>query len=108
MIIKIKTKNKGWYIVDNVTNLSTEGTPVYITGEDHLNHIMAVHDGVNIVWVFSKATKSLSKDSPMPVCSIGYTLNDQRNLVLFDTIAYITNDQNKTIERVVADEQYLP
>lgn len=108
MIIKIKKDQLSWYIVDNVTNLSTQGSPVYITDEDMLRQLIAMQDGLRVTKIFSRDIRTVSKDKPLPVCSISYTHQEQRNLVVFDTIAYITNDQSKTIERVVADEQYLP
>ena len=101
MLLKIERydKEQNWWILDDIRkvskaqfshpamkNFSSEEADIFIL--DYMD------------WIHSNGADQMHRDVIKLICRIS---NGSEFTVLFDTIAYLLNDNGKTIEKIVAN-----
>lgn len=108
MILKIEryVGNKGdWWLLDDIRKISK----VLIR---EMSFIEDVEESIDIfIFDFEQNLKDNGPDQKIPSCRDVIKLvcrlsNGNEFILLFDTLAYILNDNGKTIEKLVANCRY--
>ena len=105
MILKIErySDEQRWWIYDDIRKISISN-PMFHSGAP------TVLDGMD-AYIFDMKTKCSCAADPTKGCSdcVGYYIlicrlnSGEEYSVAFDTIAYLLNDNGKTIEKIVAN-----
>ena len=106
MILKIERykDNQKWWIYDNIVKISISNK-MY-----HSKHSIDIHaEGIDAIFLDVEAKCECEPDTVVCNDCIGYyTLicrlnNYEEYSIIFDTVAYLCNDEGKTIEKIVAN-----
>ena len=113
MILKIERykDDQRWWLVDDIKRASATFRMKYKTKEDH---VKAMAGSPDVVFLdLKKCDCDLSKNNccslcvdhdDYRVCKLSCRMKDGSDYsVVFDTIAYLLNDNGKTIEKIVAN-----
>jgi hypothetical protein len=106
MILKVQRydEDQEWWILDNIRKIS-------ISKEFYHSGVPTVPDGMDM-YIFD-VRPSCDCDNTNDHCSdcVGYYIlicrmeDDSEYAMAFDTLAYLLNDEGKTIEKIVANYQ---
>ncbi len=108
MILKVERHNETqkWWMLDNIAKVSCSAllhhTKTRIVGEKDLLHDIMILDHKNICSCAENEGCSDCIECYRLVCR---TKEHYEFNVLFDTVAYLCNDEGKTIEKIVANHK---
>ena len=99
MIIKARKQGEQWRLIDNARDVDPDHKTHHFTSEREMEMALC-RDDIHPVRVFSRG---VDPGKGLYVNVIYYTVDNKRHALIFDRIAYITNDYGKTIEKVIVD-----
>lgn len=94
MIVKIKDEGTGWVLFDDAKNIRYDTTSV---DKFHPSLGEEFEGEVHFVGI----DEHLFIDGVQDACLIEFVRNDIDYAVFFGTIAYLCNDQGKTVDKVL-------
>lgn len=93
MIVKIKSSGNGWVLFDAAKNIHYDTSPPQNPRSLQPEYDGEVH--------FVECTRNDLKDGRLPVCLIEFVRSGVEYAVFFSTVAYLCNDQGKTVDKVI-------
>ncbi len=105
MILKIKRYEKAeeWYIIDNIKKISISHTLLKRPGcEDHIEIVIFdIHSDSKCTCDGENTGCSHCQKYVRLICT---STDDTEFGIVFDTMAYVLNDDGKTIDRIIAND----
>lgn len=100
MLIKVKDENR-WVLFDNAEQVDYSNDYHQFTSQRDIGFLQGSDGGTSLTIICPNVEFSkISKDNPLKVGIIKFQRLQKAHVIVFNTLAYICNDQGKTVEKV--------
>lgn len=99
MLIKIIDEVGQWTMFDNAERIKFKHEPERIESREDLAY-MGNEPNVEVTFILPNSEQSISSSQPLSVGVINFSRLKNAQRVIFRGLAYICNDQGKTVERL--------
>lgn len=100
MLIKVKSDGERWVLFDDAERIEFGSTLRQFSSQDEIDSL-SEGDSVEVTCVLTSIDlNDINEENPLEASIINFYRSRKKHLIVFNTFAYICNDQGKTIEKV--------
>ena len=105
MLVKVKDTDSKWVLFDNVEQLELDHSPVSVASFNDLLSIDPQDGTTQFYYILSGVTeKEVDDRKGMDFISLRFMRQRIPHIVVFNRLAYICNDQGRTIEKASCED----
>ena len=102
MIVKVQGETGNWILFDNAEKVEFNTTPRKFYSIEEIDAVSIEEEASQVYFVLTKPHhEAMDFENPVEAAIISFTQNHKKSVIIFNTVAYLCNDQGKTIERVI-------
>jgi len=102
MIVKVQGETGKWILFDNAEKVEFNTTPRKFRSIEEIDAVGVEEDASDVFYILTEPShEEMNFTNPVEAAIISFVKNHRKYVILFNTVAYLCNDQGKTIERVI-------
>ena len=102
MIIKVQGETGKWILFDNAEKVEFNTTPRKFHSIEEIDAVGVEEEASQVYYILTEPShEEMNFTNPVEAAIISFVQNHKKHVILFNTVAYLCNDQGKTIERVI-------
>ncbi len=102
MIVKVQGETGNWILFDNAEKVEFSTTPRKFHSIEEIDAVGVDEEASHVHYILTEPChEGMDFENPVEAAIISFTQNHKKHIIIFNTVAYLCNDQGKTIERVI-------